>query len=583
MSARARRLGVLAAAAAGLAGCAAPPSALAHASLVAMTPAANRVAPHAPGRLALTFSEVVEPRFAVISVTDVRGRRLGAGAPVRSAADPRTIVRRVDRMRPGWYLAYWRVISADGHPVRGAFTFAVGPGPGPPRQFDVPSLRETAATPALVATRWGATLSVMAAVGLLLFRLLIARPAAATDAAGDRTLRAITVAGAGAVVAGLVLVPVFLLLSTAEFAARSALDVGALLPLMRISSFGRGIADLEVLLALFAVAAGIAVWLDRPERPRRSVVELLALGAALACAAAVLAAPGLAGHPAQTSPRGLALALDWAHLAAGSVWLGGLVGLLALWAAARPGRRLRTLATVVPRFSRVALAAVLVLVATGTAATVEHLPTLGALWETAYGRSIAVKMGLLAIALGLGAVNLLVTTPRLRAAGLREDADLGGRAAALLRRTVSGEVALLGSTVLAASLLTSLPPPAAALGRAGDALAKVGPGPVRQAVTRGRTRAVVRLAPNVAVRPTGIGVDLSRRGAPVTGADVVARFDMLDMDMGQQTYRLREIRPGVYRRSALALLMVGTWGVTFEVTPRAGEPYAFLLVDRANG
>jgi hypothetical protein len=55
------------------------------------------------------------------------------------------------------------------------------------------------------------------------------------------------------------------------------------------------------------------------------------------------------------------------------------------------------------------------------------------------------------------------------------------------------------------------------------------------------------------------------------------------MDMGQQTYRLREIRPGVYRRSALALLMVGTWGVTFEVTPRAGEPYAFLLVDRANG
>jgi hypothetical protein len=58
---------------------------------------------------------------------------------------------------------------------------------------------------------------------------------------------------------------------------------------------------------------------------------------------------------------------------------------------------------------------------------------------------------------------------------------------------------------------------------------------------------------------------------------------MLDMDMGQQTYRLREIRPGVYRRSALALLMVGTWGVTFEVTPRAGEPYAFLLVDRAKG
>ena len=35
----------------------------------------------------------------------------------------------------GWYLVYWRAISVDGHPVQGAFTFAVGPNPGPPPQF----------------------------------------------------------------------------------------------------------------------------------------------------------------------------------------------------------------------------------------------------------------------------------------------------------------------------------------------------------------------------------------------------------------------------------------------------------------
>jgi copper transport protein len=576
----ARRAGVVAAAAAAGLGLL-PAGASAHASLVAMAPAANRVAPHAPQRLALTFSEVVEPRFAVVSITDPRGRQLARGAATRSPADPRTIVRPVRRMRPGWYLAYWRVISADGHPVRGAFTFAVGPGPGPPKQFAVPSLRETAATPGLVAARWAALLSVMAAVGLVLFRLAIARPAGREPA--ESPLRAVTVAAALATGAGLVLVPVYLLLATAQFAARSALDVGALLPLARLSAFGRGISDLELLLALFAMAAAIAVWLDRPERARRSVVGLLALGAAVTGAAAVLAAPGLAGHPAQTSPRALALALDWAHLAAGSIWLGGLAGLLVLWAAARRGQRLRTLAQIVPRFSRVALGAVLALVATGAAGAVEQLPTLGALWETSYGRSISVKIALLVLALGLGAVNLLVTTPRLRAAGLREDAALGGGGARLLRRTASGEVALIACTVLAASVLTSLPPPARALGRAGDALARVGPGPVRHSVARGGTRAVVALEPNVAVRPTGIGLQLSRDGAPVTGADVVARFDMLDMDMGQQAYRLRETSPGTYRRSALALAMVGNWGVTFEVTPRAGAPYSFLLVDRARG
>ena len=81
------------------------------------------------------------------------------------------------------------------------------------------------------------------------------------------------------------------------------------------------------------------------------------------------------------------------------------------------------------------------------------------------------------------------------------------------------------------------------------------------------TRAVVHISPNRAVRDMGFGVDLSRGGAPLTGATVVARFAMLDMDMGQQAYKLREVGPGTYRRNALALYMVGNWGLTFEVTP----------------
>jgi copper transport protein len=581
MSLRPRRVLLGAVLAAVAAAAVAPARAGAHASLLATSPAAQRIAPHAPDELALTFSEAVEPRFAVISITDVKGRQLGTGAPSRSTADPRTIERRVEHLRAGWYLAYWRVISADGHPVRGAFTFAVGPGPGTPKQFALPSLKETAATPALVAARWGVILTLMLAIGLFLFRCVIARPVGATEE--DRALRAVTVAFACALAAALVLVPVYLLLATAKFSTLAVTDLGGLLPLVRISSFGRGISDLELVLALFGVATAIAIRLDRPERAQRSVVALLALGSAVACAVAILVVPGLAGHAAQTSPRALAMALDWVHLAAASVWLGGLTGLLVLWAAARRGRRLRALATVTPRFSRTALAAVLALVATGAAQTVVELPTLGALWETGYGRAILVKIGLLGAASALGAVNLLVTTPRLARAGARDDPGGGGRGAALLRRTVSGELVLVTSTVFAASVLTSLPPPAAALGRAGDAVARVGPGPVRHHVVRAGTRAVVRLEPNTAVRPMAFGLDLSRAGRPLTGATVIAKFDMLDMDMGQEAYKLRETRPGRYRRNGMPLIMVGNWGVTYEVTPRAGPPYSFVVVDRANG
>ena len=98
--------------------------------------------------VALTFSEAVEPRFAIVSVTDASGAASSSTARrARSPNDPNTLVIPIKHVGEGWYLVYWRVISVDGHPVRGAFTFQVGPNPGPAPQFPVPSISETAATP----------------------------------------------------------------------------------------------------------------------------------------------------------------------------------------------------------------------------------------------------------------------------------------------------------------------------------------------------------------------------------------------------------------------------------------------------
>jgi copper transport protein len=69
----------------------------------------------------------------------------------------------------------------------------------------------------------------------------------------------------------------------------------------------------------------------------------------------------------------------------------------------------------------------------------------------------------------------------------------------------------------------------------------------------------------------------------VTGAEVVVGATMLDMEMGTQSYALTETAPGVYSHAAPALVMVGHWGLSFEVTPKNGSPFSVLLVDRANG
>jgi copper transport protein len=394
-------------------------------------------------------------------------------------------------------------------------------------------------------------------------------------------LRHVTYAFGAAAAVALIAIPVYLLLATAEFALRGFWDWGALFPLVRASAFGRSWLDLELVFALFAVAAAVAIWLDRPERRERSIAALVAVTGALGAAAAVLLVPGLAGHAGQTSPRGLSLAFDWLHLVAGSVWVGGLLGLLVLAASVPAARRVAALVVCVPRFSNAAFVSVLVLVGSGIGSSLQQLPTLASLWQTSYGKTLLVKIAILGAALLLGAVNLLRTTPRFKACARRP--ELGPPAASLLRRLVSAEVVLVSGAVLAAAVLSSLAPPSKALASIGHASARVGPGAVNEVVRKSGYRLAFRVTPNRAAVPNSFDVAITRGGKPVRGADVTVSFAMLDMEMGEQAYRLSETAPGSYGHAAPALVMVGHWGLSFQVAPPGQRPFNVLLVDKANG
>jgi copper transport protein len=550
-----------------------PAAAWAHAALLKTVPEASRTVNSAPPEVRLTYSEPIEPRFAIVSVTDAAGRQVTSGQPARAPGSPQTLVTPLRSVPEGWYLVFWRVISADGHPVRGAFTFAVGPNPGPPPQFRVPSLSETATTTRLLVARWAAFLTVLTALGLFVLRALIARPVARV--VRGTSLRALNVAFAVAAGLALVAIPVYVVVATAEFTLRSVWDLGAIVPVARDSGFGEDWLDLELALALFAVAAGSALFVDRPEREQRSVVELLALPSALAAGVAVLLLPALAGHAGQKTPRGLALPLDMAHLGAVSIWLGGLIGLVVLWLSVGSAGRSAVLAYVVPRFSAVAFCSVLLLIGTGIGPALEEFPTLASLWQTAYGRALLWKIGLLAAALVLAGVNLARTKPRLQAG----DAS----APLLLRRLVQGEIVFVVAALFAAAVLSSLAPPSSALANVQNVAAHVGPGPVTATVAKTPYKVRVQVTPNRAAVPNAFSLTLTRDGKPVPGAEVITKFDMLDMEMGEQSYRLRERRPGVFSKSAPALVMVGHWGLQFEVTPPGGKPFVVTLLDKASG
>jgi len=177
---------------------------------------------------------------------------------------------------------------------------------------------------------------------------------------------------------------------------------------------------------------------------------LLAAGAAGALA--------WAGHAAAVEPGGgLALAGDLLHLVAAGVWLGALAPLAALLrAAATPagadGRPHAVL--VVRRFSRLALAAMLTLIATGLWNTWMQVGDLPSLIGTRYGGLLLAKVGLLVPILALATVNRRRLIPALSG----EAATVGRPAMTRLARFVSFECLLALAIVAVVAALGVTPP-----------------------------------------------------------------------------------------------------------------------------
>ena len=159
----------------------------------------------------------------------------------RSPANPDTLVVPLRPHLPeGWYLIYWRAISVDGHPVQGAFTYAVGPEPRPGAAVPGAEHRRTATTAQAAGRALG---DVPVGDG----RDRPVRAAAADRAAGARARggsdlrRKLSVAFVVASVVGLLAIPAYLDFATANDSLRSVFDLGALVPLFRVTAFGRAI------------------------------------------------------------------------------------------------------------------------------------------------------------------------------------------------------------------------------------------------------------------------------------------------------------------------------------------------------
>ncbi|MEV7990189.1 copper resistance protein CopC [Micromonospora sp. NPDC085948] len=95
----------------------------AHNALREASPTADAQVASAPVRVDLTFAERLDPQFTTIAVTSADKQRVSAGKPTVSGT--RATQPLAADLVAGTYTVAYRVVSVDGHPVQGSYTFTV--------------------------------------------------------------------------------------------------------------------------------------------------------------------------------------------------------------------------------------------------------------------------------------------------------------------------------------------------------------------------------------------------------------------------------------------------------------------------
>lgn len=496
----------------------AAPAAHAHAVLQSSSPAHGSTWESAPREVLLTFTEPVHPEASSAHAVDAAGRMVSKGFEV--SPDGRTVRVKLGVLSRGTYTVRWRVLSrVDGHLSEGVVTFGVGQAP--------PAVPAAQGPPAWqVVLRWLGYLAALSLAGALAFGLLVV-PAPMREQMGP--VRPV-VLGSAAVLAGV---------SAVDTAARAAwLQAGehlwsGLWVLLRNSAEGPS-------LLLRLGGAALAVDASRGSPPW---VGLLAGGAALAGITAT-------SHAWAAGP--VAVAADWVHLAAASVWVGGL---LCLAVALRGSRSREEAAQLAQRFSRWAGLSLAAVVVTGSYGAFLHVPDWRALADTGYGRWLAGKLGLVAVLATLGAFNRYRLLPKI--ASTRQ---------ALRRLLLSVRVEVgLACTVLLTAAVVAVSPPARVV------RAAAGTPQLLLAAAPGSLRVVLALQP---AEPGWNRLTLTvrdGRGNPVTVDRPLIRLRRLDVQAAGPPLVLQEETPGTYTAEGTYLSEPGLWEVEV-VLRRRGRP-----------
>ncbi|MGW6980973.1 copper resistance CopC/CopD family protein [Streptomyces sp. NPDC054932] len=583
----------------------------AHAGFSSSDPADGTVLETAPSHVTLTFTESVsfsEDSLRVLSPDNERANPRPA-----KHVDGKENTARVElsgSLPQGTYTVAWRVVSADGHPISGAFVFSIGK-PSDTAAVVAAGPQETAAGRLYGFFRYVAYSGLALLVGAAAF-VLVCWPAAGAV----RPVRRLLAVGWVALVASTV---ALLLLRGPYETAGSLTSSFDLSQLGRTVSGRPGIA-LIARLVLLAVAAvllrRLAVRLDRCEdgSPPGDLGARVRLGGAV-LALALASTWASAEHASAGIQVPLAIPVSVLHLLAMGVWLGGLITLVILLRRPEPGSP-EIPATAIGRYSTSAFTAVAVLVGTGMYQSWRQVGSWEALTTTSYGRTLTVKIAAVVLVLSVAffsrrwTARLVHGTPPVAEApavpepdrtrvvetvgapaspvatdhGSTPDAPVGGEPGddtgppvlendeyrRSLRRTVVVEAVLSAVVLAITTLLTGTQPSRAAEDRAPAAVtaqepqAKVITIPFDMGTANHQGTVQITLAPGRVGENTVEAVVFTQDGGLATVPELRLTLTQDDLGIGPLDAKLKN-QKGYWATYDLRLPMAGEWTLNLTV------------------
>jgi copper transport protein len=513
---------------------ASPAPAAAHAVLVETQPANGTVLGAWPDRVFLRFNEPVDASLGALRVYDSDADRADSGRTSRPDAQTVAIELGSNPLARGTYTVAWRVVSADSHPIHGAFVFSVRTKSDTRGVIDQLLKDDEVSREVSVGftvTRFLGFALLLACIGGAIALFAVFR---GIETPVRRTLHRV--------------------LGVLAFVLAALSLVGIAFQGASAGGFGLGEAlSWDVFRAVLDTRFG-EVWLLRAG---------LAAGLSLLAFAGVNAgfmlpfAVGLAwtapaaGHA--NVAGALAFAMDLLHVLAASVWAGGLT-LLLLGLLLAGGDRWTLASVALPRFSLLALGSVAVLLVGGVTNGYLEVRAWSGLWETNYGRLLLAKSVIVLVLIGLGAYNNRRSVPRLRSASGSPAARKG------FIRAAGAEVALFVVAIGVTAVLVAEPPAKATAAHSG---------PVA------RTAVIGPYELNLVVDPAETGRNdihvylLNANGQPAEVVEARVHATLPDPGLGPLELTAHPAGPGHYTVRGGLLPLAGDWDL--DVGVRRGE------------